>query len=307
MAATDNASDVEALEALVGHPAVKWRTLTDRIQDDVVTRFEDVQESWLDVVWTLDSYRRHEVVPRGMGKHDVKPGPRLAAVYRNKGNWYAELMTLLLGNQTSQKLAPRTKVRGFSQLHQIDVAWPDRNVKPLADPRVCLETKVTGAPAYGDTSARGAMSDWSNRRKELKFAATDLKLARRGMETQIDHWDEWRLDQDPLCYFVWGARLNSRDKIDRMVREVQALTKTYLDGAGVFAWRENADSTGYEPVPIDDRDPSDRVSTVDDVLRRIASRIKKLAPTGKPPEPIAPADTPIDVAQLTDDAKLPND
>jgi hypothetical protein len=242
-----------------------------------------------------------------MGNTEVKAGPRLAAVYRNKGNWYAELITLLLGNQTSQLLAPRTKVRGFSQLHQIDVAWPDRTVRPLIDPRVCLETKVTGAPPYGETSSRGAMSDWSNRRKELKFAATDLKLARRGMETKIDHWDEWRLDQDPLCYFIWGARLNARDKIDKMVREVQALTKTYLDGAGVFAWRETADGSGYETVPIGINDPSDRVSTVDDVLRRIANRIRKLAPSGKPPDPIAPVAAPVDVTELADDVKSPDD
>lgn len=301
MAVTDNVADVAALEAEVGHPGEKWDALVARIQDDVITKFGDVETDWLDLVWTLDRYRSREVVPRAMGKATVKPGPRLAAIYRNKGNWYAELMALLLGNRTSQKLAPRTKVVGFSQLHQIDVAWPDRTARPIEDPRICLETKLTGAPAYGDTGARGAMSDWSNRRKELKFAATDLKLARRGLGTEIDHWDEWRLEQDPLCYFAWGARLRPKDDINKMVREVQALTKTYLDGAGVFAWREKADATGYEPVQIGLHDPSDRVSTIDDLLHRMSSRIKKLAPAGKPPEMIRPKATPVDVTLLEDD------
>jgi hypothetical protein len=241
-----------------------------------------------------------------MGKPNVAPGRRLAAVYRNKGNWYADVLAMLLGNRTSQKLAPRSKVEGFSQLHQIDVAWPDRHAKPIEDPLVCLETKVTGAPAYGDTRARGAMNDWSNRRKELKFAATDLKLYRRGSTTEIDHWDEWRVDQMPLCYFLWGARLTPWDSIDRMVREVQALVNTYLDGAGLFAWRENDSGSGYEPVRI--RTPADRVSTVDDMLRRIATRVKHLAPEGMPPEPVPPpASRPVDPQRLAPDEKLQSD
>ena len=85
-----------------------------------------------------------------------------------------------------------------------------------------------------------------------------------------------------------------------MLREVQALTKTYLDGAGVFAWRENATGTGYVAVPIGLADPSDRVSTIDDLLRRISTRIKKLAPTGQAPAPIQPA-LPIDVTLFDDD------
>ena len=126
------------------------------------------------------------------------------------------------------------------------------------------------------------------------------------METQIDHWDEWRYEQDPVCYFVWGARLGKRDKIENMVREVQALTKTYLDGAGVFAWQEDTEGARYIPVTIGERDPSDRVSTVDDVLRRIATRIKRLAPSGKPPETVPPSIA-VDVAGLAEDANLPDD
>ena len=41
------------------------------------------------------------------------------------------------------------------------------------------------------------MADWTNRRKELKFAATDLKLYRRQQATRIDHWDVWRTNDPP--------------------------------------------------------------------------------------------------------------
>jgi len=239
-----------------------------------------------------------------MGKPSVQPAQRLAGVYRGKGNWYADLVSLLLGNRTEQKLAPRSRVEGFSQLHQIDVAWPDRNVKPIQDPLICLETKVTGAPGYGTTPQRKAMADFSNRRKELKFAATDLKLARRQSETNIDHWDIWRLAALPKCYFLWGARLSEKDDVSKMIKEVQALTLTYLDGAAIFAWRENAKGTAYEPVLVTAGSPADRVSTLDDLLRRISNEIQKLAPKGDPPPPQVAPKKVIATGELGDDVSI---
>ena len=158
-----------------------------------------------------------------------------------------------------------------------------RNVDPL----ICAETKVTGGPAYGSHDARGAMNDWTNRRKELKFAATDLKLYRRGMETRIEHWDVWRGDQPPAVFFLWAARLGPSDNARKMVEEVRALVDTYLDGAGVFGWQESADGSSYEMVELP---PSDRVNTLDDVLYRIATRIRRMAgPDNEPPPPVTPA------------------
>src|SRR5512135_2181596 len=82
--------------------------------------------------------------------------------------------------------------------------------------RSCAETKMTGAPAFGTTPARRATSDWSNRRKELKFVATDLKLYWRQQETQIDHWDSWRRKQPPKTYFLWCARMTPKDNLTMM-------------------------------------------------------------------------------------------
>lgn len=292
------------LEAEFGHPGDKWEALKKKVQDEAIQRFLDVQAQWLNLIWTLDAYRVSDLCPRDMGNPKTKSeSDRLAAVYRGKGNWFGQLIALLLGNQTTHRLAPRTKVQGFSQLHQIDVAWPDRGEEPLEDPLVCLETKVTGAPAYGSRPARGAMSDWSNRRKELKFAATDLKLYRRQQETAIEHWDVWRAGQMPKTYLVWAARIGTRDRIDKMVREVQALVMTYLEGAGIFAWRET--DTGHEPVPVP---ASNRVSSIDDVLYRIATEIKLIAPPGKePPPPQRPDKKVLDIESLEEDKPTSDD
>jgi len=103
----------------------------------------------------------------------------------------------------------------------------------------------------------------------------------------------------PKCYFLWGARLTAKDNITKMIREVQALTMTYLDGAGIFAWR--LVGSKYEPINITSKSPADRVSTVDDLLRRISDEIKQLAPQGEPPPPQLPPSKAIDVSKLDDD------
>jgi len=227
-----------------------------------------------------------------MGGTNPQAGKRLAAVYRGKGNWFATLQALLLENQTEHRLAPRARVLGFSQAHQIDVGWPAREIDPL----ICLETKVTGAPASPADPARGAMADWSNRRKELKFAATDLKLFRRQNLTAINHWDVWRADTFPKTYFLWAARLRPKDNVDRMVEEAQALVKTYLEGAGIVAWREQ--DGRYVTVPL-----RERISTADDVLYRIASEITKVAPPGQePPAAEIPSRRALDIGRLEPDA-----
>ena len=274
------------IEERVGHPGDKWDALIERIQSEALQRFSEIQQDWLDIVWTLDAYRKESVPPARMGNPKARPGPRLDGIYRGKGNWFAQIVALLLENQTTQLIAPRNRVQGFSQIHQIDVAWPDRKIEPL----ICAETKVTGGPPYGSHDGRGAMSDWTNRRKELKFAATDLKLYRRDREIQIEHWDVWRGTQPPKMYFLWAARLGPSDSIQKMVREVRSLTDTYLDGAGVFGWREAPDGLSYEIVPLP---PAARVSDLDDVLHRVATEIRRMAgPANKPPALVRPTQDP---------------
>lgn len=287
--------EAASLEQEVGHPGEKWSALQQRIQDQNIQKFAVIEEAWLDLVWCLDRYRVEGVAPRGMGNPKVQESSRLAAIYRGKGNWFGSALALLLENQTDQRLAPRARVQGFSQVHQIDVAWPVREVDPL----VCLETKVTGAPAYGSTGARKAAADWTNRRKELKFAATDLKLARRQQETKIEHWDVWRREAAPMTFFLWAARMAPTDKIESMVREVQALVKSYLEGAGIIAWEVKPDGGGYQPIAIP---VADQVSTLDNVLYRIASEIRRIAPSGQQPPPAeVPSVRAVDIDAIAGD------
>lgn len=291
-------SQLADLEARFGHPGDKWDALKERVQSRALSQFAEVQDDWLDLMWTLDQYRIASVPPRGMGKLSTPPERRLGAIYRGKGNWFAETLALLLHNRTSQRIAPRQRVEGFSQYHQVDLAWPART----EDVRVCAETKVTGAPSYTNangevTPARASRDDFSNRRKELKFAATDLKLYRRQQQTKIDHWDVWRENAPPKTYVLWAARVKpGADRIEKMIAQVQGLVNTYLEGGGIFAWQEQQDGLGYEALTLP---LGARVSTLDDVLHRIATEINNQAgPDQTPPPPEPPRDRALPPEEL---------
>lgn len=301
MGARDVDRRAHAIEAEVGHPGDLLDGLRRRAEQGRLREFRQIQADWLALMWCLDAYRRAGVPPRDMGKPGQDPADRLEGVIRSKGNWFATLLAILLTNRTSQRIGARTRIRGFSQTHQIDLAWPEREI----DPRVCVETKVTGGPPYANRPARAATADWTNRRKELKFAATDLKLWRRQQDTSIRHWGQWRSEAPPRTYFLWAARLKTEghrgrgnDSLAHMILEVRALVDTYMEGAGIFAWRENAAHTGYEVVPL----PAEaRVVELDDVLYRIATSVADLMAGGRVPPPELPPREEVDVATLEGD------
>lgn len=273
-------TDAESIVAATGHPLDLRDDLLERVQAGGVRSFGEISDEWIALMWSLDAFRVAGVVPPAMG---VK---NLDALNRKKGDWFAELVAALLQNWTSQPLGARSKIQGFSQTHQIDVAWPERRIDPL----ICIETKVMGAPGTETKPARAARDDWSNRRKEVKFAATDLKLFRRAQETSIHHWNDWRENAPPKTYILWAARMEpGRDLMERMIREVRLLVDTYLDGAGIVAWQPATDGSRYEPV---DLPPTARVHSLDDVLHRISSQIKgMLGSDGEPPKAMAPIES----------------
>lgn len=257
---------ITQLEADLGSPVDLWTRLQSRIQEENLLQFAAVEQDFLDLLWCIDQYRVAGAQPRGLGRD-------ADGAYRMKGGWFSEVVSLLLINQTNSPLAARSKVQGFSQEHQIDVAWPER-AEPIRDPLVCVETKVMGAPAAGTKRARPATADWSNRRKELKFQATDLKLFRRQHQTQIDHWDNWRRVAPPSVYFLWCARMDKpRDDLSRMIAELRILNETYLDGSALFAYEANRRQTAYHAIRLG---PRDRSVDMDDALHRIANQINDL-------------------------------
>jgi hypothetical protein len=272
---SDTPADQARVEAAVGHPQDKFDALVDRIQRDVVKTFKAVEVDFLDLMWTMDAYRVEQVVPRGMGNPESNPTQRLEGVYRGKGNFFSTVVAQILGQMTTSQLASRSDVMGFSQTHQIDIAWPARDARPLVDPLICCEAKLTGAPPYPGNRGRGAISDWSNRRKELKFQATDLKLYRQAANTNIPNWDRWRRNAPPSVYSLWAARVADRRDFQKMVDEAQILTQTYSDGVGIYAFEPNDAEDGYQPLAVP-RGVPQRVTSLDTVLGYISAQIQEI-------------------------------
>ncbi|GIF76196.1 hypothetical protein [Asanoa siamensis] len=269
-------SSAQTLEDEAGHPGDMWSDLKNKIQDDVMIQFSAVEGQFLAILWCLDRYRAAGVPPRGMGDQGKDPATRLNAVYRSKGHWWAELISLLVENRTSSRLEARVRVRGFSQDHTIDVAWPS-GTPPLAAPRICLLTRMSGAAQQGDIPERKAMADWVTRRKELKFAATDLKLSQHDPARPMGTWDQWRRVQPPKVYLLWGARLGAKARLATIAEEASELHDTYLDGVGVFAYAAAPDDRKYQPLAPA---AASGWTTVDTVLDTLATAITEAEPAG---------------------------
>lgn len=267
------ATQARAVESAWGHPQEIWDALVLKAQGAALTRWDEVRDDWLELMWCHDQYRIAGVPPRGMGNLKLSTSGRLEGVYRKKGHQFATLLNILLDNRTGQTLRSASSIKGFSQNHQIDLAWPDRDESPI----VCAETKVTGGPAYADKPGRGAMDDWTNRRRELKFSAADLKLARREQVDKIGHWDVWRRAALPRTFMLWAALLGPKDSPAKMVRETSSIVDTYLDGAGIFAFARRSDGRGYEEVPLS---LTAGVETLDSALYRIESEIEQALASG---------------------------
>lgn len=303
MASSSDPADQLRVEALVGNPSDKTQQLRDRIQNESVKSFREIESDFLDLLWTIDTYRVEQVTPRApSGTVRKKAASGGEGIYRSKGNIFSDVVTLILSNKTSSPLASRSNVQGFSQMHQIDIAWPARPGKALQDPLICCEAKLTGAPGFGTTPDRKGRADWSNRRKELKFQATDLKLYRQQENTRIQHWDQWRRKAPPLVYTVWAARLSSIDEYAKMVEDAQALTATYLDGVGIYGFITNPQGTGYVAASIS-RGVSQRVTSLDNVLDLMAAEIQDVMEkhNNRVPEPVIPSSFAAAASRIDDD------
>jgi len=307
MPATRDPQEQRRLEALVGNPTEKLLALKARIQDQTIRTFAECEADFLDLLWTLDFYRSEQVIPQSRSSVSRRSSTDSGdGLYRSKGNFFSEVMTLILSNKTTSRLAPRSKVQGFSQTHQIDIAWPGRDGKILVDPLICCEAKLTGAPAVGAMKARGGLADWSNRRKELKFQATDLKLYRQAANTRINNWDVWRQKATPSVYTLWAARLEDPSQLAKMVSEAQALTSTYSDGVGIFGFVVNVTKSGYAAASPS-TSVAERVTSLDTVLSRIAGEIQDIMDENNNQVPAPAAAPKLTASGLDDEDEADND
>lgn len=275
MAQSSDPVQQRRLEELVGNPGDLFIALADRIQNENIKRFRDIEADFLAWLWSVDTHRTQQVIPRAPRRKDADQfsNDALAAgMYRGKGDRFSDVLSLILSNKTLSTLAPRGKVQGYSQLHQIDIAWPAPDHGVALDPIVCCESKITGAPPEGTGKARPIRNDWTNRRKELKFQATDLKLFQSKDDPKIRNWDQWRKGAAPSVYAIWAGRLQTLGELRYMVDQARDLTATYLDGVGIYGFITNENGDGYVAASPG-REVAERVTGLDTVLDLIDAEI----------------------------------
>ncbi len=275
MAQSEDPIDQRRLEQLVGNPGELFIALSDRIQDENIKRFRDIESDFLAWLWSVDTHRTEEVIPRAPRRKnadELSKSDLAAGMYRGKGDRFSDVLSLILSNKTSSTLAPRGKVQGYSQLHQIDIAWPTPDRGVAQDPIVCCESKISGSPPEGSRKARSIRNDWTNRRKELKFQATDLKLFQSKDDPKIRNWDQWRRGAAPRVYAIWAGRLRTLGELKYMVDQARDLTDTYLDRVGIYGFITNETGDGYVAASPG-RDVAERVTGLDTVLDLIEAEI----------------------------------
>ena len=237
--------DDNSFVARVGSPLEKWNELKFVVQQENVKVFSEVAADFLDVLWCLDQYRVAGIPPPSMGKPGQADRPACGCPgLRMKGNWFSELVSLILMNQTASRLSasPGAECKAFRRLHQVDVAWPAARSAPL----VCVETKVMGGPAYDGQRRRGRNQRLDESPQGAQVSGNRSEAYRREQRQRIDHWDPWRRWRHHRSTSLWCARMEQpQDSLDRMVAEVRALTETYLDGAAIFADRAASDGRSY--------------------------------------------------------------
>ncbi|MDM7885183.1 hypothetical protein QUG92_08695 [Curtobacterium sp. RHCKG23] len=261
-------------------PSQRFNELLGQVKRERVTKFSMIEEALLDWLWCVDGYRINGSVPSDFGtrRSAASEEARNGAFYRTRGDRLADVLLALLRNRCGVNLAPRSRVKGFSQEHQIDIAWSPEDGPILADPVVCCEVKILGAPSDGTKPDRSIRSDWTNRRKELKFQAADLKLFQGREDPNIRNWDQWRASVPPRVYTIWAGRIFSRTDAEYMTDQARDLTDTYLDGVGVFPFAPNETNTAYRALN-DGRSVRGRLTHVDTILDRMQADIERYATT----------------------------
>lgn len=225
-----------------------------------VSRWTDVQNRFLETMWRFD----HNVATGVATQADVQNG---------KGDFFTDLIALLLENASGKNLYGRGAIPGlFFPSHNLDASYP-----PTGRVEVLIETKAAGAPANPRQKTpkdRRASADLKKRITEVGLKTIDLKAehAREVGEGGGPAGDlvTWLRRSKPLCLLFLAIRV--ADELDRKSTiEHAQIANGIMDGVGLAAYEPNETRQGYQwvqdmPLQLE----------LDRVLSRVASHLRDL-------------------------------
>jgi hypothetical protein len=186
-----------------------------------------------------------------------------------KGDFFNDLLALLLENRAGVQLYSRGKVPGLIiPRHNLDVTFPARgSIEFVLEAKAVGTPKHPGSPKQKDLGRAGS-ADLDKRVKEVGFKAIDLKaeyariMAGEGENSTSMSGDltSWLRSVKPKSYLFFAARVISDKDLAQVILKAQH-AELVSDGVGVFAFRPAAPGpeAEYEVAPVPPNLELDRV------------------------------------------------
>jgi hypothetical protein len=177
-----------------------------------------------------------------------------------KGDFFNDLVALLLENCTDLKLFSRRGLPGFVfPRHNLDVTYPNTGVVKFA-----LEVKAAGTPRHPKSPkqepiGRPGSADLPKRIKEAAFKTIDLKaeygriMAARGLVASAPSGNltSWLHSVPPKGYLFMSARVVDAGDFEATVA-LARMAAQVMDGVGLFCFGPTLEGqpTQYKPCRV---------------------------------------------------------
>lgn len=233
---------------------------------------ESVQAGWSR--WSQaepDFLRAMRDFDRNVASGDANQGD----IQNGKGDFFTDLIKLLLEQCSGHKLYPRGKVPGLIfPVHALDATYP-----PTGVPEVLVETKAAGAPkssrnpAQKHPGGRPGSADLDKRVKEAALKTIDLKAEWARQEGRgggpAGDLLTWLRRSKPLSFMFLAVRVVDDSDYRRTVAQAEAAARL-MDDVGLVAYGADAQADAYEIRKV----PTQR--ELDRVLSRVCTHLRSL-------------------------------
>jgi hypothetical protein len=227
-------------------------------------RWTDVEAGFLKAMWEFDENFARGLADQGDNQN-------------GKGDFFTDLIALLLENSTGKALYGRGAVPGlFFPHHNLDASYP-----PSGPVELVIETKAAGAPKtlrnpkQKNPRGRPGSNDLKKRVTEVGLKTIDLKAeaARMAGEGRGPAGDlvSWLRKSRPLCFLFLAIRVVDEKDLRGTIQFAQTAGRI-LDDVGLIAYEPKLDDSGYAALAVPPEVQLDRV------LARVATALRSAVP-----------------------------
>jgi hypothetical protein len=226
------------------------------------SRWTQVQDRFLSAMWDFDQAFAVGLADQGDNQN-------------GKGDFFTDLIALLLENCSDKKLHGRGAVPGLIfPNHNLDTSYP-----PQGTVEILIETKVAGAPKslrnpqQKNPKGRPGSSDLDKRIKEAGLKTIDLKAewargAGQGGGPTSDLLS-WLKASKPKAFLFLAIRVVDAKDFERTLFFANAANQM-MDAVGLMAYEPNPSGTGYRAAEIPTHLELDRI------LSRVCTALRVL-------------------------------